>query len=90
MAAMDESQPDSDEEDNDEDKKITASYVHIRKPISKLFNFQLPFWTALDQKSAVGTLKDKLEFYDLLTKDLEAGEDIDPDLNDTVVSIFEM
>jgi len=44
----------------------------------------------VDQRSAIGTLEEELEFYDLLNDDAPAEEDVDPDLDDTVASFFEM
>ncbi|KAI9457355.1 ribonuclease H-like domain-containing protein [Lactarius psammicola] len=62
------------------------NYSTEKRMIVDRFDFSSDTWTAFFQRSAMGSLEDEMELYDLL--DLDAEGDLDYDLDDCVESIF--
>jgi hypothetical protein len=72
----------------DEDEEVSHSKHHIN--IKQLFNFADDYWSSVDQRSAVASLELEMSFYELLDLDAAGEPDLDPDLDDTVASLFDM
>jgi hypothetical protein len=68
------------------DANMTDSTATEKRKIVDCFDFSSDTWTMFFQRSAMGSLEDKMELYDLL--DLDAEEDLDYDIDDCVESIL--
>lgn len=72
----------------DRDEEVSHSKHHIS--IMQLFNFADIYWSGVDQRSAVASLESEMSFYELLDLDAAGEPDLDPDLDNSVVSLFDM
>ncbi|KAG5634734.1 hypothetical protein H0H81_000957, partial [Sphagnurus paluster] len=75
----------------DEDHSINfTSPKNISISLKNLFDFNSTHWVEAQQRSAIGSLEEEFEVYDLLDLDAEGEQelDLDPDLDDIVESVL--
>lgn len=74
--------------DADDDVSITPSNGSISIKLTNLFKSDNPHWTAFQQRSAVGSLQDELEAYELLDLDAPGEDDLDFDIDPAIENIL--
>jgi len=71
----------------DEDVDLTVSHSNkVSCRIGDIFNFESTHWIMSHRLSAVGSLEDEMELYNLLN--LDASGDLDADVDDCFASVF--
>lgn len=60
----------------------------LERSISNLFDFDKKDWVSSAQRSAMKSLEDEINFYDLVDLDAAGEADLDYDIDDSVESVF--
>ncbi|KAF4622376.1 hypothetical protein D9613_009287 [Agrocybe pediades] len=86
----------AEEDELEDDTEFTRARapnprISVKKKITDIFSLGTSdFWKAMDQRSAIGSLDEEMEFHELLDLDAEGEPDLDPDLDDAVASLYEI
>lgn len=76
----------ADDDDDDDESGSNAIHIHLRD----LFDYTKDHWVRAQQASAVGSLEEEEELYQLLDLDADGDldTDLDPDLDDSTENIL--